>query len=115
MITPAQLTKAFIRGHVKAWSVKEERWLRQVFSVLIKVSKKNREFIVDDIWDEISTRQSKGVLDSSGVDTRVLGPMLRFMVSEGHLEPTGYYIKSSRQGNRPVMIWRSRLCETVFS
>jgi len=115
MITPAQLSNAFIRGHSKTWSVKEERWLRQVFSAIIKVSKKNREFIIDDVWEEISKREAKGAIDSLGVDTRVLGPMLRFMVSEGHLDPTGYYIRSSRQGSRPVMIWRSHLCELAYS
>jgi hypothetical protein len=115
MITTAQLTKSFIRGHSKSWSVKEENWLRQVFSAILKVSKKNREFIIDDVWEEISRREVKGTIDSLGVDTRVLGPMLRFMVSEGHLDPTGYYIRSSRQGSRPVMIWRSHLCELVGS
>jgi hypothetical protein len=105
--TPTTLTKSFIATHV--WHKEEQEWIKAVFGAIMTVAKKQREFTVDAIWEQISILKDKKKLPKSNIDHRVLGPMIRHMVSDGLLRSSGYYTKSTRAGggSRPVTIWTS--------
>ena len=91
------------------WSGEELTWIKTVFGIIIKTARAKREFTVDDIWFEIDKLAAKKKMPRSRIDHRVLGPMLKHMMSEGMLGSTGYYTKSTRPGggSRPVTIWES--------
>lgn len=108
MKNASQLTRSFMMRHTR-WRNDERDWIRSVFGAILRVSRSNGEFTVDDIWNEIDKMAERGKLPKSRIDHRILGPMLRHMVSEGMLGSSGYYTKSTRPGggSRPVTIWES--------
>lgn len=107
--TPSKLVRSFLNRRGYIWTDQEKEWLRVVFGLMLKVARSRREFTVDDIWFEIDSMSAKKKMPKSNIDHRVIGPMLRHMVSEGLLGSSGYYTKSTRQGggSRPVTIWES--------
>lgn len=108
MKNASQLTRSFMAHH-KRWRDTERDWIRSVFGAVLRVARRNSEFTVDEIWNEIDRMASRGKLPKSRIDHRVLGPMLRHMAAEGMLGSSGYYTKSTRMGggSRPVTIWDS--------
>lgn len=92
------------------YSAEEKVWIRKVYSAILRTARTNSQFTVDDIWAEIHKMEAKGSIPKhSGIDHRILGPMLRHMVVENLIDSTGYYTKSTRSGggSRPVTIWKS--------
>lgn len=110
MKNATQLTRSFTIAHQNL-GVNEIVWIRSVFSAILKTARRNKEFTVDDIWSEIDKLTASKKLPKVRVDHRILGPMIRHMVSQGLLGSTGYYTKSTRSGggSRPVTIWQSYL------
>lgn len=117
MMTPQKITRTFItsRGagtHTQA----EQEWIKAVYGCILKVARANRQFTVDAIWAEMDSLTAKGKMPrSKGIDHRILGPMIRHMVSEGLLGSSGYYTKSERSGggSRPVTIWDSFMYKSM--
>lgn len=108
MKNASQLSRSFLLRQ-QHWNNDEREWVRAVYGAILIVCRRNREFTVDDIWEQIDILASKDKLPKSRIDHRILGPMLRHMVVEGMLGSTGYYTKSTRSGggSRPVTIWES--------
>ena len=106
-MNPSKVTASFIQHHSRPST--ERRWLREAFSLMIRVARRNREFTMDDIWTELDKAYDRGSLPHIDIDHRILGPMLRHMVREGLIESSGYYVKSERPGggSRPITIWTS--------
>ena len=106
-MNPSKVTASFIQHHSRPSS--ERRWLREAFSAMIRVARRNREFTMDDIWTELAKAYDRGSLPNAGIDHRILGPMLRHLVREQMIESSGYYVKSERPGggSRPITIWTS--------
>lgn len=109
MKTPTQLTKSFMGRRNTNWHTHERDWMKATFTILLKVARTHSEFTVDDIWAEIDKMTAAKKMPKSSIDHRILGPMIRHMVSEGLLGSSGYYTKSTRSGggSRPVTIWES--------
>lgn len=103
------LTRSFTVSHGKDFGLNEQAWIKAVFGSILKVARTSREFTVDDIWSEIDILRANKKLPKARVDHRILGPMIRHMVSKGILGSSGYYTKSTRPGggSRPVTIWQS--------
>lgn len=116
MKTATQLTKSFMtsRAH-RDWDMNQQAWLRTTFGALLKVARRNREFTMDDIWEEMDRIIVAGKMPRARIDHRILGPMIRHMVSEGLVGSSGYYVKSTRTGggSRPVTIWDSYMTDRV--
>ena len=111
-MTPSKTYKTYmaVKRHGFNYTESEQNWIKSMFSVIHTVAKKKSEFTVDDIWAEYDRQRSKGkIAHYYWMDNRILGPMIRHMVSEGLLGSTGYYTKSTRHGggSRPVTIWQS--------
>lgn len=109
-MTPHKLTRSFISaGRENRFIKPEQEWMKAVFGCILKVARRERQFTVDAIWQEIDNLTAKGKMPRANIDHRVLGPMIRHMVSEGILGSTQYYTKSMRPGggSRPVTIWES--------
>lgn len=106
-MNPSKVAISFIQSHSRPST--ERTWLKEAFSLMLRVARRNREFTMDDIWAELDKAYEKGSLPEVGIDHRVLGPMLRHMVREGLIESSGYYVKSQRPGggSRPITIWSS--------
>lgn len=108
-----KITQSFIQHHSRPqW---QREWIKGIFSIMIRVAKKNKQFSMDDIWTEIDKAYAKNELQDIDIDTRILGPMLRHMVREGLIDSSGYYVKSTRLGggSRPVTVWTSFLYQKV--
>jgi hypothetical protein len=105
--TPAKLAQEFIRSRKNIDVRSEKPWIQSVFACILKVSRKNSTFLIDDVWQEIDAMSSRGSLPKTRLDPRILGVMLRFATAEGVIEPSGYYAKSDRPGSRPVTVWSS--------
>lgn len=111
-MTPAKLTTAFIR---RSGTYYERDWVLGLIQSITKVARTNPAFTTDDVWVEINRRVRKGMMPApstsawDGRDARVLGPILRFLVREGQITASGYYVRSTRRGggHRPVMLWES--------
>lgn len=114
MKNATQLTRSFTAAH-QDLNINEVVWIRSVFSAILKTARRNREFTVDNIWSEIDKLTASKKLPKARVDHRILGPMIRHMVSQGLLGSTGYYTKSTRPGggSRPVTIWQSYMHNRV--
>lgn len=110
MKNAAQLTRSFTIAH-RDLGANEAVWIRTVFSAILKVARNNREFTVDEVWAEIDKMTAAKKMPKARIDHRILGPMIRHMVSQGLLGSSGYYAKSTRPGggSRPVTIWTSYL------
>ena len=106
-MNPSKVALTFIQIHSRPTT--ERKWLKEAFSLMMRVARRNREFSMDDIWSELDKAYAKGSLPNIGIDHRILGPMLRHMVREGLIESSGYYVKSERSGggSRPITIWTS--------
>lgn len=106
-MNPSKVALNFIQIHSRPST--ERKWLKEAFSLMMRVSRRNREFTMDDIWSELDKAYERGSLPNIGIDHRILGPMLRHMVREGLIESSGYYVKSERPGggSRPITIWTS--------
>lgn len=106
-LTAASLTKEFINSRDYIDVTGEQQWLRSVFSCVLKVAKSNSSFVIDDIWDEMEALAERGRLGKTRLDRRILGVMLRFLSSMAVIESSGYFVKSTRPGSRPVTVWTS--------
>lgn len=106
----SKITVSFMHHHPDR-PTRERAWLKQAFSIMLRVARRNREFTMDDIWVELDKAYAKGTLPKVDVDHRILGPMLRHMVKEDLIDASGYYVKSRRPGggSRPITIWTSYL------
>lgn len=104
-----KVTLAFIQIHSRPST--ERRWLKEAFSIMLRVARRNKQFTMDDIWAELDKAYARGTLPEIGMDHRILGPMLRHMVKEDLIESSGYYVKSIRTGggSRPITIWTSHM------
>ena len=105
----AKVTLGFI--HIHSRPNTERRWLKEAFSIMLRVARRNKQFTMDDIWAELDKAYAKGTLPEIGMDHRILGPMLRHLVKEDLIESSGYSVKSIRTGggSRPITIWTSHL------
>lgn len=110
-MTPGKLTRQFVTVRDQHYTAADQAWIKAVFGCILKVAKSNSTFTVDLIWEQIELVKAKGNLPKAKVDHRILGPMIRHMMSEGLVGSTGYYAKSTRPGggSRPVTIWESYL------
>jgi hypothetical protein len=108
-MNPAKVTLGFIQNHSRPST--ERRWLKEAFSIMMRVARRNKQFSMDDIWAELDKAYEKGTLPDIDIDHRVLGPMLRHLVKEGLIDSTGYYVKSIRTGggSRPITVWTSHI------
>lgn len=106
-MNPSKVAISFIQIHSRPST--ERAWLKESFSLMLRVARRNRAFTMDDIWTELDKAYERGSLPDIGMDHRVLGPMLRHLVREGLIESSGYYVKSERPGggSRPITIWTS--------
>lgn len=114
-MTPAKITKSFLRSTI-TYTMAEEEWIKAMYRVIYKVAQRNSQFTVDDVWAEFNKQASSGkITPNRWVDHRILGPMIRHMVSMGDLSSTGYFTKSTRPGggSRPVTIWQSHIVRTT--
>ena len=103
----AKVTLGFIQIHSRPST--ERRWLKEAFGIMLRVARRNQQFTMDDIWEELDKAYAKGTLPDIDMDHRILGPMLRHLVREDLIESSGYYVKSVRTGggSRPITIWTS--------
>lgn len=108
-MNPSKVTTTFIQNHSRPTT--ERRWLKETFSIMLRVARRNREFTMDDIWTELDKSYERGSLPDIDIDHRILGPMLRHLVREGCIDSSGYYVKSNRPGggSRPITIWTSMM------
>lgn len=106
-MNPSKVTVAFIHAHSRPAT--ERKWLKEAFSVILRVARRNREFTMDDIWQGLDQAYNKGTLPEIDIDHRILGPMLRHLVKEQLIDSSGYFVKSTRPGggSRPITIWTS--------
>lgn len=109
----ARLTKYFLAAHSQP--DRNEEWIKGVFGVMLRVARRNSQFSMDTIWEQLDRAYENGSLYDDGVDHRILGPMLRHMAREGLISATGYYVKSARTGggSRPVTVWKSHVYSKV--
>jgi hypothetical protein len=106
------MASTFITNHARSES--EREWISAVFRIMVRVARRNRQFSMDTIWEQLDKAYHKGTLTNSGrIDHRILGPMLRHMVREGLISSSGYYVKSARPGggSRPITVWTSHTYE----
>ena len=114
MITPAKMASDFMKTR-KDVVTADRDWVRAVFKCIIKVSRSNKAFTVDRVWDEIESLRVKGKLPKTNLDQRIIGPMMRFSAHEGLINQSGYYMKSTRaaSGYRPITVWDSRTYQKI--
>jgi hypothetical protein len=105
--TPARLADDFIKSRDRIDLKAERTWLRGIFSCVLKVARSNSTFIIDDVWDQIEAAQRSGRLERTRIDNRIFGVIFRFLASEGVIDSSGYFVKSTRPGSRPVTVWTS--------
>lgn len=108
-MNPSKIALSFTRKHSRPTT--EREWLKESFSVILRVARSYREFTMDDIWVGLDKAYAKGTLPRITIDHRILGPMLQHMVKEELIQASGYYVKSTRPGggSRPVTIWSSKI------
>lgn len=108
-MNPTKVTLSFIQNHSRPMT--ERKWLKETFSIMLRVARRNKQFTMDDIWSELDKAYGKGTLPEVGIDHRILGPMLRHLVKEGLIDSSGFYTKSTRPGggSRPITVWTSHL------
>lgn len=114
-MNPAKITATFIQHHKRP--APERAWLKSVFSIMIRVARRNSEFCMDDIWSEIDKSYANGTITDVDIDHRILGPMLLHMCREGMIASSQYYIKSTRPGggSRPITLWTSLIHQKARS
>ncbi len=73
-------------------------WMKEARSVVLSIV---GAFTTDDVWSRLLTRPH---------EPRALGAVLRDLQAEGHIEPTGNYVPSTRPEchARPVRQWRRK-------
>lgn len=115
-MTPVKTYKSFLKSTPVVYLDAEQAWMKAMFGVIYKVARRNPQFTVDDIWAAYDkARPTNDALRFAHMDNRILGPMIRHMVSEGLLGSTGYFTRSTRPGggSRPVTIWESYLTKST--
>jgi hypothetical protein len=105
--TPARLADDFIKSRDRIDLKAERAWLRGIFSCVLKVARRNSTFIIDDVWEQIEAAQRSGRLEKTRLDNRIFGVIFRYLASEGVIDSSGYFVKSTRPGSRPVTVWTS--------